>query len=199
MHRRLPHLALGDWVPGRTNYLLLTVQVLFAIQGAARGMDYVLPRPPMPTPPSLSSMEAALPLPAWGFGFLIAGGAVLIGLYGGWLTAIVCGHLVMAGLYGAFAYGMLSEAPIYSGWLTILGAGLLAAGLAFGVTRWAQREWLRFLAAMVLTGIGGWVCGLGLGYNFRTGTGILIAGMIHATFVVGLLYIAARVPARRGR
>jgi hypothetical protein len=199
VHRKLPHLGLGDWVPGRTNYLLLAVQVLFAVQGAARGMDYVLPRPPMPTPASLTSIEAAFPLPVWGVGFLLAGGAVLVGLFGGWLTCIVIGHFLLAGLYGAFAYGILADAPVDSYLVAGGGALLLAGGLHLGLRRWPRWEKSRFAAAMILTGIGGWVCGLGLGYNFRTGTGILIAGMVHATFVVGLLYIAARVPARRGR
>lgn len=186
----------GRYVPGKTNILLLAVQVLFAVQAASRGEDYIFPRPEDVVAPSLSSIERALPLPVWGSGFLLAAALVLVGLFGGWLTSIVIGHFILAGLYGAFSYGMLDQAPIENFWLAGAGAVVLVVGLATGLTRWPHREMLRFVIALLLTGVGGWVCGYGLGYNFRTATGLLIAGLIHAAFVVGMTWIASRAPGR---
>lgn len=198
MHRKLTYL--GTYIPGRTNYLLLALQVLLALQGASRGMDYVLARPKgQPTAPSLASIEAALPLWIWGIGFLIAAAAIFIGLYAGRVSLIVFGHVVLTGLYGAFAWGLLAEAPIYSLPMAVVGAVVLIIGIKFGIERWKRNEIVRFLNATMLTGIGGWVCGLGLGYDFRTATGLLTAGLAHAAIAIGTMFVTARMSDGRGR
>ena len=54
---------------------------------------------------------------------------------------------------------------------------------------------LRFAASMVTVGVGGWTCALGLGYDFRTATGLLVAGTAHAEFAVGIAWVkAGRTP-----
>lgn len=198
MHRKLTYL--GTYIPGRTNYLLLALQVLLALQGASRGMDYVLARPKdMPVSPSLVSIEAALPLWVWGIGFLVAAGAVFTGLYAGRISLIVFGHIVLTGLYGAFSWGLLADAPIYSVPMAALGAVILMIGIKLGIERWKSKEIVRFLNATMLTGIGGWVCGFGLGYDFRTATGLLTAGLAHAAIAIGTLFVASRTTDGRGR
>ena len=118
----LPHL--GSWHPGRTNALLLLLQVGLALQAASRGMDYILPRPPSPVPPVLTVVERALPLPVWGLGFLLAAGAVMVGLAGGWWVCMVAGHAAMA--------VSILLVPLGSAPLAVLSAvvfGLMMSGL----------------------------------------------------------------------
>ena len=118
----------GGWTPGRTNALLLLVQVGFAVQAAARGMDYVLPSPPGPTPRVLTVVEASAPLWLWGAGFLLGAGLIVVGLSGGWRWLIVAGHASLGALYIGFGWGMLLAAPIYSWTLAWVGAAMLVPG-----------------------------------------------------------------------
>lgn len=194
MGRRLPYLTEGAWVPGQTNWLVLILQLVLTVQAASRGMDYVQPRPPRPLPPSLSVIEAALPMAVWGSVLLVCAALVFAGLFGGWVWPIVAGHISLAGLYGAFAYGLLAQTPIRSGWLSFIGVALLAPGLLLGVSRWQSWRWVRFTLAMGMVLAGGWIAAYGLGYDFRNGTGLFIAGISHSTFAIGVAYIAYRRP-----
>lgn len=194
MGKRAVHLTEGGWVPWRTNWLVLATETFLVLQGASRGMDYVQPRPPLPPNPTLSVIEAALPLPLWGSGFLLFAGLVFIGLFGGWVWPIISGHLGLAGLYGAFSYGLLAQTPIRHGWLALIGTALLSAGLWLGIMRWTHWRWLRFTAAVVGLLAGGWAAAWGLGYDFRTGTGLLSAAASHLAFALGVTYIAYRRP-----
>lgn len=194
MGHRLPYLLEGAWVPGRTNWLVLVLQVVLTVQASSRGMDYVQPRPPRPLPPSLSIIEQALPLGLWGGALLLFSGLVFAGLFGGWVWPIIVGHLAMAALYGAFAYGLLAQTPIRSGKLAAIGLLLLTIAIVLGVCRWRRWPWLRFTLAMALLLIGGWTCAYGLGYDFRSGTGLFVAGTAHAAFAVGVAFTAYRRP-----
>lgn len=194
MGRRLQYLTEGSWVPGRTNWLVLVLQVLLTVQTAARGIDYVQPRPPLPMPPQLSIIEAALPLPIWGCGLLALAGLVFGGLFAGWVWPIITGHLCIAGLYGAFSYGVLTEVPMRSQAYALLGLTLLTPGLVLGVSRWRSWRWVRIILAIIMVIAGGWLTGSGLGYDFRTGTALFIAGLCHAALAVGIAFLAYRRP-----
>lgn len=194
MWRRLAYLNEGAWVPHRTNWLVLTVQLLLTGQAASRGMDYVQPRPDGPLPPSLSVVEAAAPLALWGAGLLLFAGLVFAGLFGGWVLPIVIGHAVLAALYGAFAYGLLDQTPMDSGPLALLGLSLMLPGVYLGISRWRSYRWLRFSLAMGLLIVGGWITADGLGYDFRSGTGLLVAALCNTSFAIGVAFIAYRRP-----
>lgn len=194
MWRRLGYLNEGSWVPHRTNWLVLTVQLLLTGQAASRGMDYVQSRPAVPFSPALSVVEAAAPLTLWGCGLLLGAGIVFAGLFGGWVLPIVIGHAVLAAMYGAFAYGLLDQTPIDSGPLALLGVSLMLPGVYLGVSRWRSYRWVRFLLAFTLLIAGGWVTAAGLGYDFRTGTGLLVAALCNTAFAIGVSYMAYRRP-----
>lgn len=194
MWRRLGYLNEGMWVPHRTNWLVLAVQLLVTGQAASRGMDFVQPRPPGSTTAALSVVEAAAPLLLWGWLLLVSAGLVFAGLFGGWVLPIVIGHGGLAALYGAFAYGLLAQTPMDSGPVALVGVALLLFGVHFGVSRWRSWRWLRFLLAMSLLVTGGWLAADGLGYDFRSGTGLLVAACCHTAFAIGVAYIAYRRP-----
>ncbi len=199
MWRRLGYLNEGMWVPHRTNWLVLTVQLLLTVQAASRGMDYVQRRPSEgegAIPAALSVVEAAAPLPLWGAGLLLAAGLVFAGLFGGWTAPIITGHGLLAALYGAFSYGLGNQTRLESGPAVLLGVALMLPAAALGVSRWQRRAWLRFTAAIGLLVVGGWITADGLGYDFRTGTGLLVAGLCHTAFAVGVAFIAYRRPER---
>lgn len=184
------HLREGSWQPWRVNWLILAVEAFMTLQSASRGMDYVQDRPAQAPTASLSTMEAALPLWIWGLAFLLGSGAVFFGLYGGWWSPIVGGHAALTGLYGAFAYGVLDQAPVRNLWLALAGGILLLPGLYTGTTRWTHWRWLRIASGSVLTLLGGWVVSYGLGYDFRTGTSLMFAAAMHCSFAIGVAYIA---------
>jgi hypothetical protein len=192
--RRLPYLSQGAWVPGSLNWLIPTLQGLLAIQGAARGLDYLQPRPPGPMPPSLTAIEAAFPLPVWGWALLLTSGLVFVGLFGGWLWPIIVG---LAGLLGSFGYSVLDEAPVRSPSLALLGISLIIPGVLFGVSRWRSHRWVRFTLALTLLFTGGWLAGHGLGADYRSGTALFVGSACHAAIAVGIAYIAYRRPPDR--
>ncbi len=194
MWRHLGYLNEGMWVPHRTNWLVLAVQLFVTGQAASRGMDFVQPRPPGSTTAALSVVEAAAPLALWGWLLLASTGFVFAGLFGGWVLPIVIGHGGLAALYGAFAYGLLDQTPIESGPLALLGVALMLPGVYLGVSRWQRWRWLRFVLAMPLLVIGGWITADGLGYDFRSGTGLLVAACCHTSFAIGVAFIAYRRP-----
>lgn len=199
MWRRLGYLNEGMWVPHRTNWLVLTVQMLLTGQAASRGMDFVQERPPGSTSAALSAVEAAAPLPLWGAALLLAAGVVFAGLFGGWVLPIVIGHALLAALYGAFSFGLFDQTPIESGPLALLGMSLALPGVYLGVSRWRSYRWVRFLLAMVLLVLGGWITANGLGYDFRTSTGLLVAALCNTAFAIGVAYIAYRLPPAHAR
>jgi hypothetical protein len=190
MGRRPNHLQEGAWSPARINWLVLALETFVTLQAASRGFDYLQPRPQDEVPVSLTTMEAALPLPVWGTCFLLLAGAVFLGLFGGWWTPIVVGHAGLAGLYAAFSYGVLDQAPIHHSSVAVLGLFVVIPGLVLGSVRWKSWRWLRITAACVLTAAGGWIVSYGLGYDFRTGTSLLTATAIHAAFAIRVAYVA---------
>ncbi len=194
MWRRLNYLNEGSWTPFRTNWLVLAVQLLIVGQAASRGLDFVQPRPPGTITDTLSVVEAAAPLPLWGAGLLLAASMIFGGLFGGWTTPIIVGHVGLAALYGAFSYGLIDQTPITSGWEAVGGLALLLVGVYLGVSRWDRWRWVRFTAAMLLLIGGGWIAAEGMGYDFRTGTSLLVAAFNHTVFAIGVAFIAYRTP-----
>lgn len=194
MWRRLNYLNEGAWTPGHTNWLVLAVQLLLTVQAASRGLDFVQPRPPGTITDTLSVVEAAAPLPLWGGGLLLAVTLVFGGLFGGWTTPIIVGHGLLAALYGAFSYGLIDQTPTKSGPEAVAGVVLLLAGVYLGVSRWDCWRWVRFAAAMLLVIVGGWIAAEGMGYDFRTGTSLLVAALNHTAFAIGVAFIAYRTP-----
>jgi hypothetical protein len=132
----------------------------------------------------------------WGIGFLLAAGLIVIGLAGGWWPAMVVGHGGLFSLYIGFAFGMLQAAPAANWWMATPGALVLAGGLFLVLTRWPRLNWLRFALSMLTVTIGGWVCAFGLGYDFRTATGLLIAGVGHLGMAVGVVWVRSVAPGR---
>ena len=193
--KRLPYLTEGAWAPGSINWLIPTIQGLLSIQAAARGMDYLhTAGNGQPMPPALTAIEEALPLTVWGGLLLLFAGLVFVGLFGGWVWPIIVGHTAIAGLNGAFGYGVLSESPVRSSNLALVGVSLIVPGLLLGVSRWKSKRWVRFSLAITMLFAGGWIAGYALGSDYRNGTSLFVGAACHAALAVGIAHIAYRRP-----
>lgn len=191
IHQLTQRPQLGDWHIGRVNLVLAGVQFLIWLQTAARGLDYVQERPPSPTPAILLRIEQTLPLWVWGAGFLLAAFVLFVGVSGRWWHVIVTGHVIGAVMYGSFAAGSALQIPIRSTLLSVGGAALLAGGVYLAAVT-SRHDWWRFTGSVVATGVGGWVCGTGLGYDFRTSTGFIVACAGHLCYALGIAWLATR-------
>lgn len=184
-------IQLGNWHIGRINLVLALAQAYVWFQTASRGMDYVQTRPATATPSILLRIESVMPLTWWGVLFLLGSGTLFMGVNGRWWTVIVAGHILSFFVYAAFTVGSWMEVPIVSVIAAVGGAALLGVGLWVTAHEW-HHDWTRFWLATILVGVGGWVCAAGMGYNWRTTTGFLVASLFHATYAVGIGWMATR-------
>ncbi|QNQ90706.1 hypothetical protein GP475_08695 [Corynebacterium poyangense] len=134
----------GDWRPGLPAPVSRLVIWLLALEILDRGVDYALGDPPGVTN-SLTIVEEAMPLPAWGALCLIAGITVIVGILTKQHVGIVLGSLWAAGIYAALSWGLflkfLERGEPWSGWRTpvhfLMMAGVWAL-IAVGTT-WRRR------------------------------------------------------------
>lgn len=117
---------------------LILLQVLF------RGLDYILLPSDKPPIATLYVVERALPLDAWGWGFIGWGLIAYLGMW--WRTSpfAAIGHMAIAAIYGVFAAGSLVEIIVrdgeFFGWRT--GTGWVVAATAHVIFALeAERTW----------------------------------------------------------
>lgn len=176
---------LGNWRPGEHNLALATIQIVAVGQAGLRGMDYMQTRPG-PVSPALRSVESAGALPFWGALFLFGAGLLMVALSGGWVAPIFVGHAVLSAAYLVLGGALLAEVPVSNLTLAVGGALAFALGLWLVLCRWQRRNWLRFWLSLGLVFAGGWYASDGLGFNFRTATGVISAGVLQIALLVGI-------------
>ena len=85
------------------------IEVIVLIQATLRGIDYVLLPDANPPIATLYVVERALPLDAWGWGFIAWGFITYVGMWWKQSPLSAVGHMGIASIYGVFATGSLVE------------------------------------------------------------------------------------------
>lgn len=121
---------------------VVAIQVCVLVAAVLRGLDYLAS--PLGSTRGLSVIEQALPMPLWGWLFLLGGLLGLLGLVAdGWPLSAV-GHVVLASVYAGFAVGslieVLSRSPI-EGWRTPADWALVFAVIHWGYADAALDVW----------------------------------------------------------
>lgn len=117
---------------------LILLQVLF------RGLDYILLPDDKPPIATLYVVERALPLDAWGWGFIAWGLIAYLGMWWRESPLAAIGHMAIAAIYAVFATGSLVEIITrdgeFYGWRT--GTGWVVAAAAHVIFALeAERTW----------------------------------------------------------
>lgn len=178
-----------SWRPGLVNPGLLAIQLLFLLQAAFRGLDYL--GGVRPGDPIQRAVEAAAPYTVWGGLFYGLALLVLVGVAGRWVGLMILGHLGFSALYLGIGLLVLST----TAGLSVLGAAGLAA---CAVGTWALLSArvtgtrARLGVALPLMVLGQLAVVACLGVNYRTGTGLALSGAAHAALAVAVSWCAAR-------
>jgi hypothetical protein len=179
-------LARGDWQPRRTHPVLLAVQLVVLWQAGLRGLDYA------------GGIDAGLDAGAADpvYGWLLYGSTVLVlaGLAIRRGVPVILGHALLASWYAGLGVAALGADALLD-WRTLGGLAFGGCGLAVLL---ASRHGLLLRVA----GLGAMLLGqaavvVGLGVDYRTGSGLLSAGVQHAILAVGTVILWQRDRLRR--
>lgn len=181
--------ARGDWRPGLTNPGLLATQLVFLLQAAFRGLDYL--GNATPGDRTQRAVEAAAPYGVWGALFYGLALLVLIGVAGRWPTVMIVGHLAFAALYLGMGLLVLSATSEVTA-LGALGVALCALGTWSLLTSRVAGMRLRLTAGLPLMVAGQLAVALSLGANYRLGTGLALSGAVHAALAAGVSWSSVR-------
>lgn len=120
----------GEWHPGALpGAATLAVGLILCGALIGRGVDYLwVARDPR----SLTLVEQAMPLPAWGALFSLSAVLVLVGMAGRWFWPILLGAVLGAAAYTTLGLGILwgGEWDGVRGWLSLLALGGVWAVIA---------------------------------------------------------------------
>jgi hypothetical protein len=177
------------WRPGQVNPGLLAIQLLFLVQAAFRGLDYL--GGVRAGDPIQRAVEAAAPYPLWGALFYGLALLVLTGVAARRPGLMVLGHLGFAALYLGIGLLVLSTTagPTVTGALGVAAAvGGTWALLSARVTGLAPR----LLVALPLMVGGQLAIAASLGSDYRTGTGLALSGISHAALAAAVSWCTAR-------
>lgn len=176
----------GDWVPGRQNAALLILQLIALYQAALRGRDYLTPRDGhMIQLQGLGMVDAAGSLQVWGWLFYVSAGLALVGLAGRWAPVVIVAHAALFAWYGGLGIGLLQEEGIHINLVVVLGMGLACLGTWVVFRRKAATAPIRLLVGVPAMLFGQELLSNGLGQDYRTGTGLVGAGLMHVTIAAG--------------
>lgn len=116
----------GNWRPGMPSDVSAVILGALALQAANRGVDYVTGDRENTTY-SLTVVEQAMPLWAWGIGFLLGGLTVGFGMFCRRASPIVYGSVLLMAMYGALSWGlmlkMVERGTSFSDFWAVLGSG----------------------------------------------------------------------------
>lgn len=203
---RVPTRAIhtGDWRPAAHSIALLVIQLVNLWQAWLRGRDYLRTDTGGPT---LAVIETSVRggVDTWGWFLLGAVGLCIIGLAGRWAAPVIAGHALLWGLYTGLGVGVLRTVGVTLDLDTIAGAVLSIAGawVMFRPDRdpltlpdnaaawWAP--WRRVPAfttpVRLLVGVPSMILGQeylvrGLNDEFRSGTALIAASLVHLTLAL---------------
>lgn len=186
--------AATEWRPGAHNLALMLVQLILLGVAAARGLDYLQPRPPGFVEPGLSAIERAMPLSLWGAGLFLAGTLGLIGIAAHRAGPLILAHGMCCAAYGGLGIGILMDRGVDVDGRGVLGILLIGAGLA--VIYRAPLAWVRILVGVPLTVAAQWLLAIDLGPGYRTGTGLAGSALIHFVLAAGTVVLWNRQRAK---
>jgi len=175
----------GDWRPRLTHPTLLTIQLVALWQAGLRGLDYA--------GGTVAGLDRAAADPA--YGWLLYGSTVLVllGLAIHRAGPVILGHALLGSWYlGLGVNTLTSTSHLRFGVLTGLVASAAGVYALLAASRWPYR----------LLGVAGMLAGqallvVGLGGDYRAGTGLVAAGILHATLAVGTFILWQRQRLRR--
>lgn len=180
-----------DWVPGRHNAALMVMQLILLWQAGTRGLDYITPRSPSEVL-DVGLGGFAFPLVVWGalfYGFTVL---TLIGLAARVAPVVITGHCALGAFYAAAGVNALLKDQVQVGWWVPLGFALSLVGLAIVFRRVGSTLVSRLLVGVPLMLVGQLIITQGLGQDYRTGTGLLAATLLHLTLAGGTWLIWTR-------
>lgn len=189
---RLP--SRGAWRPDLTNPGLLAAQLLFLVQAAFRGLDYL--GGVAAGDPIQRAVETAAPYPVWGGLFYGLALLVLVGVAGRWPTVMILGHLGFAALYLGIGLLVLSTTSRITG-SGAAGLAACAGGTWLLLSPRFVRSPLRLAVALPLMVIGQLIVAASLGSDYRTGTGLALSGAVHAALAAAVSWASTRQRADR--
>ena len=177
----------GDWQPRQSQPILLALQLVTLWQAGLRGLDY------------LDGVDAGLDVNAGdpAYGALLYGSTILVllGLAIRRAVPVVLGHALLASWYAGLGVAALGGLGSVLDWRLILGTAFGGLGtVVLLANRYRLALRLAGVAAM-LVGQGALV--LGLGMDYRTGTGLVSGGLQHGVLAVGTLLLWQRDRLRR--
>jgi hypothetical protein len=179
--------ARGDWQPRQTAPILAALQLVTLWQAGLRGLDYAggIGR----------GLDAGAADPVYGWLLYGSTALVLAGLAIRRGVPVILGHALLASWYAGLGVSALGGLGAVLDWRLLAGLAFAGAGtyaLLAGHARMLVR--LAGVGAMLL---GQAVAVVGLGADYRTGTGLLSAGAQHAILAVGTLVLWQRDRLRR--
>lgn len=181
----------GDWRPGGISPALLTIQLVTTLQAALRGLDYWRPAATVP-PGVLAVVESTAPPQVWAGLMCGASLVVLLGLGGRWPAVLIIGHLMLSAVYLGVGLPVLSAVAVGPLLDALVAAGAAALGLwALLCPRAPGGLAARLLAVLILAGAAVTAARV-LGTDYRTGTGLVGAGVVHASLALGVVVGTAR-------
>jgi len=164
--------------------VLLTVQLVTLWQAGFRGLDYLT------APGGRAALDTAAADPLAG-GMLYAGVLLaLLGIAARLPGPAIAGHALLAAWYTGL--GMVTLLDGHTLTLAgVVGAGIGVTGVAL-VLHPRVRAAVRLLAGVPLMLGGQYVLAADLGSDYRTGTGLVGAGLLHAALAVGTFILWQR-------
>jgi hypothetical protein len=176
----------GDWTPRATHPILLAVQLIALWQAALRGLDY--------TGGTVAGLDRAAGDPL--YGWLLYGSTVLVlvGLAIGRGAPIILGHALLGSWYLGLGRDTLASTSAFD--LDVL-TGITVGGLGTYALLSVKSRWGYRLAGVAGMLLGQAILVDGLGGDYRTGTGLVAAGLLHGILAVGTFVLWQRQRLRR--
>lgn len=141
----------GTWRPGMPADISALILGLLAFQAANRGLDYVTGDRENTTK-SLTVVEQAMPLWAWGIGFMVGGLMVGFGMWRRRAEPIIYGAILLMAMYGALSWGlmlkMVERGTSFSDFWATVGRG----DFAHVIAAWPWDGW-RTPTSLVMTAV----------------------------------------------
>lgn len=184
--RRLRAAFSSDWFLPRNNLALLVVQLVSLYQAAMRGRDYLTERTGGEIAlQGLGTVDAAGSMQVWGWLFYGSAALALIGLAGRWAPVVIAAHAALFAWYGGIGIGLLQEQGIALNLSVITGMLCAVAGTWLVFRRTPHSAPIRLLVGVPGMLVGQELMSAGLGTDYRTGTGLMAAGVMHLTIAAG--------------
>jgi hypothetical protein len=177
----------GDWSPRSTHPTLLAIQLVVLWQAGLRGLDYA--------DGTVGGLDHAAGNPLYGWLLYASTALVLLGLAIRRGGPVILGHALLGSWYLGLGWDALLDLGVSPGRSTVAGVASAALGV------WVLLD-KRSRTGFRLLGVGAMLAGqylvvTDLAGDYRTGTGLLSAGVQHGILAVGTFVLWQRQRLRR--